>query len=130
MKEGWLSRNFVAAFDDGKMIEVSVKRFISMVDTQNAAIRYSVKALNFSGTIAFTPYIDGDVENEDSNYDEKFWNILEKEVRAGEAFLLSQTKKLDFRVAFGMKYKLFKDNRPVSVKPELIKKRHGQAIRW
>ena len=122
MKEGYLSREFVATFDDGKKVEVSAKRFISMVDTQNAAIRYSVKALNFSGQIVFTPYIDGDVENEDSNYDEKFWNILAKETHAGDAYLLSQTKKLDFKVAFGMKYKLFVDGQPIEVKPELIKK--------
>lgn len=122
MKEGYLLREFVAIMDNGKMVEVSAKRFISMRDTENSAIRYSVKPLNFSGHITFTPYLDGDVENEDSNYDEKFWNILSKEAHAGEAYLVSQTKKLDFHVGFGMKYKLYLNGQLHTAKPELVKK--------
>ncbi len=122
MKEGYLQREFTVTFDDGKKIEVNAKRFISMADTQNAAIRYSVKALNFSGKVMFVPYIDGDVVNQDSNYDEKFWNILEVHTQSGKSLLVSQTKKLDFRVAFAMEYKLFIDGKTYEVKPELLKK--------
>lgn len=122
MKEGYLLRSFVAEMPDGKKAEIEVKRFISMADNENAAIRYSVRPLNFSGKISFTPYLDGDVVNQDSNYDETFWNILEKETHAGECYLLAQTKKLDFKVAFGMKYKAFADGKILSMRPELIRK--------
>lgn len=122
MKEGYLSREFTAELSDGKKIKVSTKRFISMVDTENAVIRYSVTPINFSGKITFTPYIDGAIVNQDSNYDEVFWNILDKEVRHGEAYLVAQTKKLDFRVAYGMKYRILENKNELSIKPELIKK--------
>jgi len=122
MQEGYLQREFTAILDDGKKIAVEAKRFLSMADTENGAIRYSVTPLNFEGKIAFTPYLDGDVENEDANYDEKFWNLLEMEAHAGEAYLITETKKLGFRAGFGMKIKTFIEGIEVTIKPELMKK--------
>ncbi len=122
MKEGYLLREFVATMPDGKKVEVHAKRFLSMVQTETAAIRYSVKPLNFSGRIAFVPYIDGGVVNQDSNYDEAFWNVVDMEAHAGEAALVAQTKKLDFRVAFSMTYRVMENHNELSSKPELVKK--------
>ncbi len=122
MKEGYLLREFTAIMDDGKKIEVTVKRFLSMADTENGAIRYSVTPLNFDGKIAYTAYLDGDVVNEDSNYDEKFWNIIEMEAHAGEAYLVSETKKLGFRVGFGMKISAKVGASDLKMTPEVLKK--------
>nr|WP_321451134.1 family 65 glycosyl hydrolase domain-containing protein [uncultured Carboxylicivirga sp.] len=122
MQEGYLYREFTAIMDDGKKIAVEAKRFLSMADTEVGAIRYSVTPLNFTGKISFTPYVDGDVENEDSNYDEKFWNLIEMEAHAGEAFLVTETKKLGFRAGYGMMYKTFIQGTEVSIKPEIMKK--------
>ncbi|MCU4177494.1 family 65 glycosyl hydrolase domain-containing protein [Carboxylicivirga sp. N1Y90] len=122
MQEGYIQRSFIAILDAGKKIKVDVKRFISMADTENGAIRYSVTPINFEGKIAFTPYLDGDVVNEDSNYDEKFWNILEMEAHPGEAYLLSETKKLGFRAGFGMKIKAQLEGADVNITPEVMKK--------
>lgn len=106
MRKGVLSRTFVATLNNGKQIKVETQRFLSMAQTECACIKYSVTPLNFSGNITFEPYIDGGVENEDSNYDETFWNILETHSANGEATLLSQTKKLGFRVAFAMQWNI------------------------
>lgn len=122
MKEGSLSRSFIAEMPDGKQVEVTTKRFLSMVDTETAAIRYSVKCLNFSGSISFVPYIDGGVINTDSNYDETFWNVTDMSVKAGQASLVAQTKKLDFQVAFSMRYKILRNGNLEEIRPELIKK--------
>lgn len=122
MREGYILREFTALLDDGKKLAVSAKRFVSMADTENGAIRYSVTPLNFSGKIAFTPYLDGDVKNEDSNYDETFWDILEMEAHAGEAYLVSETNKIGFRTGFGMQFSLSIDGNPVNVTPEVMKK--------
>ena len=35
----------------------------------------------FPERISFTPYIDGNVVNRDSNYDEKFWEMMETKCR-------------------------------------------------
>ena len=78
MQHGILTRKFVAGLDNGNMVEVTSQRFVSIDDTELGAISYSVKALNFSGEIVVTPYLDGDVQNKDSNYDEKFWIEVSK----------------------------------------------------
>lgn len=120
MKEGVLTRSFIATFASGKQIKVEAIRFLSMVDTENGVIKYSVTPLNFTGSITYVPYIDGDVENEDSNYHEKFWNILEVNGPAGEGYLVANTKKLDFQVcSFAMKNNLTLNGKPVDAKPVL-----------
>src|SRR5690554_5878004 len=101
MRNGVLSRSFVATLNNKKQIRVETQRFLSMAENECACIKYAVTPLNFSGHITFEAYIDGDVENEDSNYDEKFWNIINADSSENSASLLSQTKKLDFRVAVG-----------------------------
>ena len=114
MKEGYLSRVFKAKTASGKEVEVSSVRLTSIVDDQIGAIRYKVTPVNFSGKIELSPYIDFDVKNEDSNYDEKFWTEVAKSVNNGEGWIISRTKKLDFHVAAGMKVKLYKNNQPIN----------------
>jgi Trehalose and maltose hydrolases (possible phosphorylases) len=121
MKEGYLQRSFVATFPNGNKIKVETARFLSMANPEVGAIKYTITSLNFKGEIELSPYIDGDVKNEDSNYNEKFWNILESESREWEGYLVGQTKKLDFTVAFGMKYKVEVNGEAVTETPTLIK---------
>jgi maltose phosphorylase len=102
MKEGTLSRSFVATMRGGKSIRVEAMRFLSMANPEIGVVRYAVTALD-PVQLKLTPYIDGDVRNEDSNYDEHFWNVLDVESDANQGFLLAQTRKLDFRVGFAMR---------------------------
>jgi len=113
MKEGVLSRNFVAKMPGGEKVKVKTKRFLSIDDTEIGAIRYSVKALNFSGEITVTPYLDGDVENEDANYDEKFWTEVSKEIKDKEGYLTVETLKTRFRVTTGMWFRILKNNEKI-----------------
>jgi maltose phosphorylase len=109
MQEGFLKRSFKALFANGNEIRIESLRFLSMADPEIGVIQYSVKSLNFEGELALTPYIDGDVKNEDSNYNEKFWNVLNVDANGNEGYLECQTKKLDFVVNFGMKFKVEKN---------------------
>ncbi|WP_025689957.1 glycoside hydrolase family 65 protein [Paenibacillus zanthoxyli] len=104
MKEGTLSRSFTAALENGKEVKVESIRFVSMTRREIGAIRYSVTPLNFSGTITVNPYLDGDIKNKDSNYDEKFWNAVEKNSFPNGGYLTLKTKKLDFHVTTAMAY--------------------------
>lgn len=114
MQKGILSREFKATLNSGKQVKVEATRFLSMSEPECAFIRYALTPLNFTGQVAFEPYIDGDVENEDSNYDEKFWNILSTNSKDGEGELMAQTKKLDFRVAYAMNWDINTRNHKVS----------------
>lgn len=104
MKEGWLERSFVATLSSGKQVKVVSKRICSMVRTRVGALAYEVTPLNFSGKVTLTPYVDFDVVNADSNYDEKFWVEQGKEAKNDSAHVLASTKKTDFWVATGMQY--------------------------
>ncbi|WP_438434811.1 glycoside hydrolase family 65 protein [Gorillibacterium sp. sgz500922] len=118
MKEGYLSRRFTATLEGGKEVQIDAIRFVSLKRQEIGAIRYSVTPLNFSGQIRFTPYLDGDVVNKDSNYDEKFWLEVNKGSDEAKAHLTVKTKKLDFHVTSVMTYAVTKAGQPVSVTPE------------
>ena len=91
-----------------------------MAEPDLGIIRYSVKSVDFEGTIDFTIYIDGDVKNEDTNYGEKFWKEVSKDHNGHEGVLITRTLKTDFHVATGMCFGFFKDNMELPVKAKVI----------
>ncbi len=109
MKEGFLQRTLTAKTTGGKRFRLDSIRFCSIVDDKIGAIRYAITPLNFSGKIQFTPYLDADVENEDSNYEEKFWIPIEEKANNQSAFVTVETKKTAFQVCTGMSFDLFKN---------------------
>lgn len=129
MKEGYLSRSFTAVMEDGKELKVEAIRFVSIVRHEIGAIRYVVTPLNFGGELTITPYLDGDVKNKDSNYDEKFWLEVFKEAAQGSASLTVKTKKLDFHVTSVMSYNIVKNGEKLDVQAELIEQEKYAANR-
>jgi len=114
MQHGLLSRSFEAELPNGNRVTVTSKRFVSIDDSELGAIRYSVKAMNFSGEITVSLYLDGDVKNEDANYDEKFWVEIQKEISNNEGYLTLETLKTKFQITTGMWFQILKNNQPVS----------------
>jgi maltose phosphorylase len=113
MKEGYLERSFIAELKSGKKLKVKATRFCSIVDDEAGAIRYSLTPLNFDSAVTITPFIDGDVKNQDANYDEKFWDEVHKETHHGSAYLTLRTKKTGFHVCTGMKFEIQQDGKIV-----------------
>ncbi len=122
MKEGFLLRKFTASLPGDKKVAVEAKRFLSIANDNIGAISYAVKSLNFTGKITIVPYIDGNIRNEDANYDEIFWDIEEEHAHEGHACLVSTTKKSGFNVCMCMEYEISKNNSTIKVSPEIIKK--------
>ena len=121
MKEGYLKRNFTVSLGDKKTIEINSLRFLSIKRREIGAVKYSVEP-NFPCSITLIPYLDGDVKNEDSNYEEKFWDEVECESNYGEGSLTIKTKKLDFYVCSSMKYSVFINKEPILINAEVITK--------
>jgi len=121
MKDGWLLRTFKATFSNGNKIEVHAQRFLSLDFDEVGAIKYSVTALNFDGEINFIPYLDGNIKNEDANYDEIFWETLQIESEENSARILSKTLKTNFQVSTGMHIQFSKDNSPFNLKSQVYK---------
>ncbi len=128
MKEGWLLRKFTAQMSNGDEIEVESKRFLSFHLKEVGGIRYSAKALNFSGKIIMAPYIDAGIRNEDANYDEYFWKVQKIIPGKDEAYILSETLKTKFGVCTGMKNRFEKNKHSVS--PEAKIKQEEKKITY
>ncbi len=103
MREGYLRRTFDIETPSGRRARIEALRFCSMADDETAAIRYTVTPLNFTGTVRFQPYLDGDVCNQDANYQEKFWTPLDSGSAPGEGWVGARTLKTEFDVAVAMK---------------------------
>ncbi|MFX3624915.1 MAG: glycoside hydrolase family 65 protein [Ectobacillus sp.] len=95
MQHGVLTRKFTIN-QAGKETKFEVVRFLSVADSELAVIKYTATPLNYDGTITFIPYMDGDVRNEDSNYDEDFWTEVSKDVKEYEGSLVMRTKDNPF----------------------------------
>ena len=111
MLEGHLNREFVAQLPSGKQVKVVTRRFMSIVDSEIGAIRYTLTALNFSDKITLTPYLDFDVRNEDANYDEKFWDEVDINVKPGEGYIVAEVRKTLFHVCSGMKINILRNGK-------------------
>ena len=118
MKEGWYKRNFVAVLKNDAEVQVEVCRFLSLQLDEVGAIKYSITPVNGPLEIVFSPYIDGGISNEDSNWDDAFWAIQSCGFENDLAYLRSNTQKTEFQVCTSMKTQLFLDDVPLDIIPE------------
>jgi len=121
MKEGFLERSFRATLLSGKQVKINSKRLNSIVDDESGVIRYSITPLNFDGKITLTPFVDGDVKNKDANYDEKFWEEIQKETAFAEGYIELKTKKTGFHVVTGQRFEIFQNGQSVDFQSLPIK---------
>ncbi|WP_159950963.1 glycoside hydrolase family 65 protein [Polaribacter septentrionalilitoris] len=113
MKEGWLSRSFEAELQNGTQIEVKTKRFLSLELDEVGAISYAVTPLNSDAKITFSPYLDAGITNEDTNWDDQFWDVLEVSQNNQQSFIQARTMKTDFYTCTFMESRLFIDGKEV-----------------
>lgn len=121
MKRGVLERSFTAVLKSNRMVKVHSTRFCSMADDRIGAIRYSITPVDFSSKISLTPYIDCDVENKDSNYEEKFWNEIEQDAERDWAVVVAETKENpygveQFQVGGAMTFDIFQNGQKADYK--------------
>ena len=119
MKEGWYKRSFVATLADDTKLDVVVIRFLSLKRENLGAIRYQVTPLNKDVTLSFIPYLDSGITNEDSNWDDKFWETTSVTSEGDRAFIQAYTMKTEFRTCTFMQSALFSDNAVISAAPEV-----------
>ncbi|MBN2763212.1 MAG: glycoside hydrolase family 65 protein [Bacteroidales bacterium] len=117
MKEGTLSRDFIAVLPSGIRVSVSVMRFLSLDNPETGAIRYGITPLDRDCEIIVNPYLDGNVVNEDTNWNEIFWKQLHHEAAGNEGYIIAQTLKTEFDVACGMHNELLLNGETVNAKP-------------
>ncbi|MET2985838.1 glycoside hydrolase family 65 protein [Aureibaculum conchae] len=122
MKEGWLSRSFKATLKSGIEIQVDVKRFLSLNLDEVGAISYSVTPLSGDANILFEPYLDSGITNEDSNWDDTFWNTVKVTQNGHQAFIEGHTMKTEFHTCTFMESQFFLNKTVLEIKPIKRKK--------
>lgn len=115
MRDGTLERLCVVELNDGRQLKITSQRFISLTQKELGAIKYSVTPLNFSADLTFTLYIDADVKNASSYYDEYFLDEAHKEVQDNEAYIVTITKKTFFHLCTGTKFSVMQNNTPIDI---------------
>ncbi len=118
MKEGWYSRSFEAVLQNGKTVRVEALRFLSMSRDELGAIRYSLTLTGEGGSVEVMPYLDSGIENEDSNWDDQFWETTGIHSRGSRAFIEAHTLKTRFHTCTFMDARLTLGGKPLAREPE------------
>lgn len=113
MKEGWYKRSFVAVLPNNAEVEVNVTRFLSLALDEVGAISFGISLKNMDGEVTFLPYLDSGITNEDSNWDDKFWNTTNVSSSGNRAFIEAHTMKTHFKTCTFMQASL--DYKGVSI---------------
>ena len=115
MKEGWLGRSFETELQNGTQLKVKAKRFLSLEHDELGAIHYEVTPLNKDVSISYEPYLDSGITNEDTNWDDKFWNTLDVEEDGNKAYITAHTMKTMFYVCTAMSNTFTVDGKEISL---------------
>ncbi|MDX5585310.1 MAG: glycoside hydrolase family 65 protein [Aureibaculum sp.] len=119
MKEGWYLRSFIAILPNDVEIKVESKRFLSLNLDEIGAIEYSITPINGNAEIKFEPYLDSGIINEDSNWDDKFWDTLSIDHQNNQAFIETCTMKTNFHVCTFMYSQCLINDKKVELEPEI-----------
>ncbi|WP_299521190.1 glycoside hydrolase family 65 protein [Winogradskyella sp.] len=130
MKEGWLSRSFVATLQNDIQVEVFVKRFLSLDIDELGAINYSVKPINADASIIYSPYIDSGITNEDTNWDDKFWDTLNVSHENNQAFIQAKTMKTNFYTCTFMESQVFIEGKSIIIEPNISADSNSAAFSY
>jgi maltose phosphorylase len=122
MKEGWYKRKFKATLPNAIKVHVEITRFLSLDLNELGAIDYSVTLLNQDAEVTFIPYLDSGITNEDSNWDDKFWNTTAVDSKGTRAYIEAHTMKTNFKTCTFMDAELYHAGKKLNIVPELTKK--------
>lgn len=130
MQEGWYKRTFKATLQNDIEIEVNSTRFLSLDVDEIGGIEYSVKAISGTAKIEMHPYLDSSITNEDTNWDDKFWDTYSVDYKEDSAFVLSKTLKTNFHVCTGMQTSISLDGELIAIEKEVEKSDNYIAFKY
>ena len=114
MQEGILNRSVDATNASGTEFSIRTHRFTSMANDEVACLGYKLKMEKFSGTVSLDAFLDFDIVNKDSNYDEKFWEEVNQASSENNAFVHARTLKTAFELGVCQEVRVFLNNEIVT----------------
>ncbi len=130
MKEGVLYRSFEATLQNEIQVSVKSTRFLSLANDELGVIQYEITPLNTGAQITLTPYIDSGIENQDSNWDDQFWETTKVSIDGNQAFIHSHTLKTFFHVNTFMQNKTLLDGKETTIAPEAFSTSNYAALSY
>lgn len=121
MKEGWLQRSFVATMQSGLKISVKSTRFLCLKRDELGVIRFEVTPLNGNASIVYQPYLDSGITNEDTNWDDQFWDTMSVSQDGDQAFIQAKTMKTNFYTCTYMQSQVFINDDKQDLQPQTDK---------
>lgn len=97
MQTGILRRNYTVTVNETK-IQFRFERFLSIVKKELAMIRMTAEVLQGAADITVVSKLDSHVRNEDSNYDELFWEEIASGAQEDMTYLTVQTIPNNFGI--------------------------------
>ncbi len=108
MKTGILYRKARLRLGNSCLIELESRRFVSMARPEIGCFRYDLSLLEGKGQIEVSSFIEGNVHNEDANYNEYFWEQMGEYLDDDSEAILLKTRKTDFTLASRITTKIYR----------------------
>ncbi|MFZ4107281.1 glycoside hydrolase family 65 protein, partial [Flavobacterium sp.] len=122
MKEGIYYRSFEATLHNGTEIAAKITRFLSLDLDELGIINFEIVPLNGDAKITYQPYLDAGVQNEDANWEEKFWEPLDVNHYENEAFVTARTFKTHFTATTFMQNTILLEGNNLNCTPSEVVK--------
>ena len=104
-----LQRGFTVELTSGKRLKVETIRFLSIVEPEIGAIKYTITPLNFSDKLTLIPFIGFETRDNDDKKDGKLWDEVAIDVIPGEGYFTAEFCKALFQVCTGMKINILRN---------------------
>jgi len=98
---------------NGAQVNIASERFCSMDNDELGCVSYKLEVNNFTGNVSIESVLDFDISNEDSNYDEKFWEEIELE-EGDTIYNQAITKKTKFQLGLAATHQVIVDGNPIN----------------
>ena len=130
MQRGTYSRTFRCTLQDNTVLQIESLRFLSLDQINLGAIRYSVHVIQGTAALEISPYLDAGITNQDSNWEDQFWQIDTLSTEADRAFILSHTLKTEFHVCTYMKTQLWSEGKLLNVPVKATETDHKTTLTY
>lgn len=128
MQNGCLERKVVIETPGGEKVRLTFFRFLSRDDRHMALASVAVTPLSGNVYVQVESYLDGDVRNEDANYEENFWTIEENTACDDHTYLAARTRKTEFLLGVAQSVRLWIDGSELALTKEIH--RSGARNGW
>jgi maltose phosphorylase len=128
MKQGLLVRSFDARLQNGMEIRVKSTRIFHLFQSETASLKYTIQVLNQKASLHVESYLEGDVVNRDSNYDEHFWSFISSDTLVSQLNVTMKTKKTDFIVRADLVNNFTLNNKTLESKPSKEDARVSESV--